>query len=75
MFFTEHTTPSSSHRIHVPFTCRRIFTPIDYKLGHKTNLNKDKVQNHKDYIFSDHKKVKLKIKGRERLKNEQICGY
>ena len=43
--------------------------------GHKTNLNKDKVQNHKDYIFSDHKKVKLKIKGRERLKNEQICGH
>ena len=49
---------------------RGTFSKIDYKLGHKINLNKFKKMEIISRIFSDHTGMKLEISCRKENKNK-----
>ena len=61
----------SNNRIYICFLrARGTFSRIDHKLGHKTSLNKEKIDI--ICIFSDHNTVKLEIKKKNWKKHKYV---
>lgn len=60
MIFIEHSTSNS--RTHVISSAHGVFHKIVHTWGHKTGLNKSKVTEVMQSLFSDHNKIKWEIK-------------